>query len=136
MDGKSINEAVRALLARRRLSMRGIAQILGVTPSSVSNQLNSDKPFGRLMAERWSELLGLNPDFLMYGEGEIELKSAEIAPEPASPALPEGSVVVPPEFVKMVSNLAEVLRLQQEQLSALTFAPKKEIESLGGYRHK
>ena len=67
---KKICREVRAELARRGLTFTKVAEILGVTLSSVTNQMNG-RHFGRKNAEKWAETFGFSATFLMTGEGTL-----------------------------------------------------------------
>lgn len=52
------------------LTQKQVAEMLGLSRGSVSNQL-SHLPFSKKTAAHWSQALGLNERFLLTGEGVI-----------------------------------------------------------------
>ena len=56
------------------MRQRDIANVLDVTQSAVSNQLNG-RPFGINSAKKWSKTFGLNINWLTTGEGPMFIKN-------------------------------------------------------------
>ena len=69
IDEKICRE-VRAEFARRGLTFKKVAEILGVTLSSVTYQMNG-RHFGRSNAKKYAEAFGFSATFLMYGTGSL-----------------------------------------------------------------
>lgn len=52
------------------LTQQDIADKLGVSQAAVSALLNG-KPFGKKLAQKWADVFGLKPNWLLTGEGEM-----------------------------------------------------------------
>ena len=110
---KKICREVRAELARRGLTFTKVAEILGVTLSSVTNQMNG-RHFGRKNAEKWAEAFGFSATFLMTGEGALVPGELEAPTAPASPSA--GGVFIPTETLELYNSMAESIRNLTELL--------------------
>ncbi len=68
--------ALKKFFADKNLSQTKIAEIVGTSQQTVSG-LMSNRNFGKRTAQRWSEAFGLNPAWLITGEGEMLLADKE-----------------------------------------------------------
>lgn len=51
-----------------------MAETLGVTPTTISNLLSGKTAFTKPAAAKWAKAYDLNADFLLTGEGKLEIK--------------------------------------------------------------
>ena len=67
---KEICGAVRAYFSVNRITMKMASEMLGVSPSSVTNQLSGRK-FTANMADKYADAFGFNKDYLLFGRGAL-----------------------------------------------------------------
>lgn len=67
---RKISRDVARWIKGQGLTQKQVAEMLGLSRGSVSNQL-SHLPFSKKTAAHWSRVLGLNERFLLTGEGVI-----------------------------------------------------------------
>lgn len=80
----AMRTALKKFFADRGLSQTKIAEMVGTSQQTVSGLL-SNRNFGKKTANKWSEMFGLNPAWLITGEGEMLLADKERkAAQPAS----------------------------------------------------
>lgn len=68
---KEICAEISADFKRRRITHQQAADKIGTTRQTVANQLSGKKRFSTNMAQKFSEALGYNPDFLLFGTGNL-----------------------------------------------------------------
>lgn len=68
--------ALKKFFADKNLSQTKIAEIVGTSQQTISGLL-SNRNFGKRTAQKWSEAFGLNPAWLITGEGEMLLADKE-----------------------------------------------------------
>lgn len=68
--------ALKKFFADKNLSQTKIAEIVGTSQQTISGLL-SNRNFGKRTAQKWSEAFGLNPAWLITGEGEMMLADKE-----------------------------------------------------------
>lgn len=68
---KEICEEVSADFKRRRITHQQAADKIGTTRQTVANQLSGKKRFSTNMAQKFSNALGYNPEFLLFGTGNL-----------------------------------------------------------------
>lgn len=73
---KKIGEELKDFFKKKGMTQEQVAQILGVTQGYVTQLLNQKAAFGKANAKKWGEMFGLNPVWLLTGEGNM-LKPAE-----------------------------------------------------------
>lgn len=71
---KNIGEDLKDFFKKRGMTQEQIAKALGVTQGYVTQLLNEKAAFGKANAKKWGEKFGLNPVWLLTGEGDM-LKS-------------------------------------------------------------
>lgn len=74
MDEQAKLTSLRAWIKSNKMRQNAMAKALGVTPTTVNNLLTGRTAFGKLTAEKWSQVFGLNADFLLTGKGELKIK--------------------------------------------------------------
>lgn len=104
IQNEKVSEMLKKFFSDLGLSQRAIAEKLGCSQQVVQALLNG-RPFGKKTAEKWSLLFGLNPAWLITGEGVMLLSEKEAQP---TLALPTSSVSVG-DTTEAVSR--EILRL-------------------------
>lgn len=78
---KKVSEALTDYFKARGITQDAIADRLGVSQQYVSKLLSGKAEFGKKQAQRFGELFGIQPSWLLTGEGEM-LAQAQ-APVPA-----------------------------------------------------
>ena len=78
---KNVSEALTDYFKARGITQDAIAERLGVSQQYVSKLLSGKAEFGKKQAQRFGELFGIQPSWLLTGEGEM-LAQAQ-APVPA-----------------------------------------------------
>jgi len=63
-----VGKELKKFFAKQNLTQQDVANKLGVSQVSVSKLLNG-KPFGKKLAKKWGDMFGLNPFWLLTGEG-------------------------------------------------------------------
>lgn len=114
------------------LSQRDIANKLGVTQQVVAALLNG-RPFGKKSAMAWSNAFGINPAWLITGEGKMLLleKEAENSKEPtAINVVTELSDAIANEILKLVQNGELYPKNIVEQKEQLLKEKDMEIQTL------
>jgi transcriptional regulator with XRE-family HTH domain len=71
----NISEKLKAFFKRQNMTQKQLKEILGVSQAAISAQLNG-KPFGKKQAQKWGKAFGLNPNWLITGEGKMLADSA------------------------------------------------------------
>ena len=79
--------ALKKFFADKGMSQTKIAELVGTSQQTVSGLL-SNRNFGKRTAQKWCEVFGFNPAWLITGEGEMlmadkERKAAEANEQPA-----------------------------------------------------
>lgn len=81
---RDICKTVSADLKSRRITQKQVAEMVGTTKQTIANQLSGKKRFSDNMAQKFSDFLGYNPNFLLYGFGPLHLPGRlECHPNPA-----------------------------------------------------
>lgn len=106
--------ALKKFFADKGLSQTKIAELVGVSQQTVSGLL-SNRNFGKRTAQRWCEVFGLNPAWLITGEGEMFLadKERKANGEPVTP--PAASPITSKTIVELGVNAVatQILELVQ-----------------------
>lgn len=85
---KEICAEVSADFKRRRITHQQAAEKIGTTRQTVANQLSGKKRFSTNMAQKFSDALGYNAEFLLFGTGNL-YKPGFIAYIPGKGELPQ-----------------------------------------------
>lgn len=96
---KEICAAVRGYLSAHKITMKMVADRLGVSSGAVTNQL-AGRQFSAKMAARYSEQFGFSERYLLFGEGTL---FGEEKPAPTED----------------VSALIQIVKSQQDTIAAL-----------------
>ena len=68
--------ALKKFFAEKGLSQTKIAEMVGTSQQTISGLL-SNRNFGKRTAQKWSDAFGLNPAWLITGEGAMLLADKE-----------------------------------------------------------
>lgn len=90
---KDISYALQEYFRSNKVSQDDIAKLLGVSQAYVSALLSGKKAFGKKQAQKFAELFGLSPSWLLTGEGEMLRKSFGVECEDDEREKEKGSVV-------------------------------------------
>jgi transcriptional regulator with XRE-family HTH domain len=103
---KEICLEIKAYLARKGITIKEAAALLGGTPQTVTSQL-SGRTFGRNSARRYAEVFGFSETYLMTGEGQL------VAGDPAEGDAPQASAQ------EKVERLLATIESQQRTIEIL-----------------
>lgn len=107
IQNEKVSEMLKKFFSDLGLSQRAIAEKLGCSQQVVQALLNG-RPFGKKTAEKWSILFGLNPAWLITGEGVMLLSEKEAQPTLALPtstvSVGETTEAVSREILRLVAN--------------------------------
>ena len=120
-----LGEKLKDFFSRQGLTQQAIADRLGVSQSAVSALLNG-KPFGRKNATKWGDEFGIQPSWLLTGEGEM-LKTD--TPKPISLVEnKEGVISIPSDVWEVIKNQSASLKAKDDQINTLISQSKSERE--------
>lgn len=127
-DNESIllGEKLKDFFSRQGLTQQAIADRLGVSQSAVNALLNG-KPFGKKNATKWGAEFGIQPSWLLTGEGEM-LKTDTAKPSVSIEE--EGVISIPRDAWEIIRNQSDSLKAKDEQLTMLTASLKAKDEQL------
>lgn len=100
---KEVCLAVKSFFAQQNIKLVDVARMLNASPQTVTEHLSGERFFGRSRANKYAELFGFNPTYLMTGEGSLLPDDQPEKPGPASD----------------ISNLIEIIKSQQETIAIL-----------------
>lgn len=126
-DNKNVllGEKLKDFFSRQGLTQQAIADRLGVSQSAVSALLNG-KPFGKKNATKWGDEFGIQPSWLLTGEGEM-LKTD--TPKPISLVEnKEGVISIPSDVWEVIKNQSASLKAKDDQINTLISQSKSERE--------
>lgn len=107
---KEICGAVRGYFSTHKITMKMVADRLGVSSSAVTNQL-AGKQFTSKMAKRYAEEFGFSEEYLLFGKGSL-LGFAETNHE-------HMMLEVPAQFAETLSKMSATILSQQQTISLL-----------------
>jgi transcriptional regulator with XRE-family HTH domain len=107
----------------KQLTQQSVAERLGVSQAAVSALLNG-KPFGKNLSRKWGDVFGLNPNWLLTGEGEMLKNTNENnVPENGNASVADdGNQITTSlfsEMLKLQKGYQEMLKTSQAQISSL-----------------
>lgn len=133
--------ALRKYFAERNLSQTKIAEMVGVTQQTVCGLL-SNRNFGKRTAQKWFEVFGFNPAWLITGQGEMfmgdrerKAHSEKAATANASPITSKtivelGANAVATQILELVQNGELYTKTQVEKLEEKISQQEKTINEL------
>lgn len=108
---KEICGAVRGYFSANKITMKTVAELLGVTSGAVTNQL-AGRQFSTKMAKRYAEVFGFNEDYLLFGRGSL-LGTND------GDGRPPASLEVPSQVAEMLNRMSATILSQQETIAIL-----------------
>lgn len=99
---KEVCLAVKSYFAQQNIKLVDVARMLNSSPQTVTEHLSGERFFGRSRAQKYAELFGFNPTYLMTGEGSL-MAGQELPGEAGSD----------------VSQLIRIIASQQETIAVL-----------------
>ena len=133
-QSEKVSEQLKKFFSGLGYSQREIAEKLGIRQQVVHSLLNG-RPFGKKSAENWSKQFGLNPAWLITGEGRMLLyEDAEpqqtLVQVTAKSVVGELSQTIANEILKLVANGELYPRNMMEQKEQLLREKDAEIKEL------
>lgn len=122
MNATEIASALAIYFKGQNITQDVIAKQLGVTQQYVSGLLTGRNKFGKKQANRFSQLYGINPVFLLTGEGEMLKGQTAIGDHNTQVAGNSNSVNCSGPLDKALDEIAAQRRLvakSQEQIDRL-----------------
>jgi hypothetical protein len=81
---KEVCLAVKNYFAQQNIKLVDVARMLNASPQTVTEHLSGERFFGRARANKYAELFGFNPTYLMTGTGSLLLGDPAEGGEQAS----------------------------------------------------
>lgn len=133
----SMRAALKKFFADKGLSQSKVAEMVGVTQQTVSGLLSS-RNFGKRTAERWSEVFGFNPAWLITGDGEMFLAdkkrnqtaSSQQQDNTAKTIVELGVSAVATQILELVQNGELYTRTQVQKYESKIAEQEKTINEL------
>lgn len=124
---KDISKDLKEFFKKKGLTQQQIADILGVSQAYIGYLIRGEKPFGKKQAEKFSNLFGFNPSWLLTGEGEM-LRSDTTFIQGYGNAV-NGSTINEGASEGIIGKLLEELAAQRMQNQELIEIIKKQLEN-------
>lgn len=121
-----LGEKLKDFFSRQGLTQQAIADRLGVSQSAVNALLNG-KPFGKKNATKWGAEFGIQPSWLLTGEGEM-LKTDTAKPSVSIEE--EGIISIPRDAWEVIRNQSASLKAKDEQLGMLAASLKAKDDQI------
>lgn len=99
----SVGEKIKEFFKVQGISQRKAAEMVGTTQQVVGSLLNGRR-FGRRTAERWHEVFGFSPAWLITGSGEMFEVGDNQNECTAKNAVAIGADAVASEVLKLITN--------------------------------
>lgn len=132
--------ALRNFFAAKNLSQTKIAEMVGVSQQTVCGLL-SNRNFGKRTAQKWCEVFGFNPAWLITGQGEMfmadrerkancEKTTANASPITSKTIVELGANAVATQILELVQNGELYTKTQVEKLEEKISQQEKTINEL------
>lgn len=112
-----ISTSLKLYFSDNNITQQQIADKLGISQAAVGKWLNG-KPFGKKTAAKWSEVFGLNPSWLLTGNGPMLKDSAFISTA-------TDQISMPKEVFDLIKSQQETLLSQQRTIENLSDSVKE-----------
>lgn len=67
----NVGEKLKEFFKEKGLTQMKVAEITGTQQSYIAALLNGSKQFGKKQAQKWGDIFGLSPNWLLTGVGEM-----------------------------------------------------------------
>ena len=114
---KEISKDLAGFFRSRGITQDEIAAQLGVTQQYVSGLLSGKKSFGKKQAQKFSELWGISPSWLLTGEGDMMVnapKNHQVIGNNSGTAINGDGAII-----QQKEESADVLKRMQNQIDEL-----------------
>lgn len=114
---KEISKDLTGFFRSRGITQDEIAAQLGVTQQYVSGLLSGKKSFGKKQAQKFSELWGISPSWLLTGEGDMMVnapKNHQVIGNNSGTAINGDGAII-----QQKEESADVLKRMQNQIDEL-----------------
>lgn len=137
----TMRTALKKFFADNGLSQTKVAEMLGTSQQTVS-ELLSNRNFGKRTAQKWCEVFGFNPAWLITGQGEMfmvdkerKAHSAKVTTSNTSPITSKtivelGANAVATQILELVQNGELYTKTQVEKLEEKISQQEKTINEL------
>lgn len=99
----SVPKKLKEFFKEKGITQVQAAELLGTT-QQVVQKLLKDRPFGKRTAEKWQQVFGLNPAWLLTGRGEMFLEGEQKEVATTKIAVEESSNMVATEVLRLISS--------------------------------
>lgn len=118
----NIGEKLKEFFKKQNITQVQIADMTGVNQSYVAALMNNTKQFGKKTAQKWGDIFGISPNWLLTGEGEM-MKPSIFQNNQNGDNINGQSVTVhkteTDKFIDTIKECHELLRKKDEQLDRL-----------------
>ena len=116
----SIGEKLKDFFKEKNITQVQVANMTGVDQPYVAALLNNKKKFGKKAAQKWGDIFGISPSWLLTGEGEM-MKPSVFQNNQNGDNKSETD-----KFIDTIKECHELLRKKDEQIDRLlTLLEKK-----------
>lgn len=128
----NIGECLKEFFKEKGLTQMKVAEMTGAQQSYVAALLNGGKQFGKKQAQKWGDIFGLSPNWLLTGTGEMFCNPSSVIQQNKNGNNINGhSVKVEQKndvekLIDTIKECHELLRKKDEQIDRLlTLLEKK-----------
>nr|DAT61920.1 MAG TPA: Regulatory protein [Caudoviricetes sp.] len=118
----SIGEKLKDFFKEKNITQVQVANMTGVDQPYVAALLNNKKKFGKKAAQKWGDIFGISPSWLLTGEGEM-MKPSVFQNNQNGDNINGQSVTVnkseTDKFIDTIKECHELLRKKDEQIDRL-----------------
>lgn len=120
----NIGDKLKEFFKEKGLTQMKIAEITGAKQSYIAALLNGSKQFGKKQAQKWGELFGISPNWLLTGTGDMFGNPPVIQQNQNGHNIHSSSVQVEAKteterFLDAIKECHELLRKKDEQIDRL-----------------
>jgi len=118
-----IGKKLKVFFDNQKLTQQDIANKLGVSQAAVSALLNG-KPFGKKLAQKWGNIFGIKPNWLLTGEGDMFKNNHvnNVSGNGNTSVAGDGNQITTTyvsEMLELQKGYQEMLKTSQEQITKL-----------------
>ena len=120
----NIGECLKEFFKEKGFTQTKIAEITGAQQSYIAALLNGSKQFGKKQAQKWGDIFGLSPNWLLTGTGEMFCSPSSVIQQNQNGNNINGHSVKVEQtdiekFLDTIKECHELLRKKDEQIDRL-----------------